>query len=677
MTSFGVASYIVLGALYFLLTAMLLTSWRGRTIGRYLIAACLISTSWSALLAWEASGGGVSREIIFLAEVLRAGAWLTFLAHAGLVRNIRMLAYASWMLVLLAGCWVWTSNTYLGTAGDLDAVAIPGGLAISLVGLVVLEQFYRNAPPAIRSSAKALTIGLGGVFSYDLFLFSQGMLFSEIDSATWLARGAVNVLFVPFIALAARRNPDWDLNIFVSRQIVFYSTALVAVGIYLLAMSLGGYLLLMYGGGWGSVARVVFLAGAGLVLVALLFSSVVRARVRVFLSKHFFQNKYDYREEWLRLVASLAAFESSETRHVVVRAMSQIVESPAGILWTRNSANADFAVAAVHETDDSPQGIGADDPLVCFIERRGWIIDLNELAVHPDRYQGLELPDWIEHLGGAWLFVPLVSRNELIGLILLYESPGRVELNYEDRDLLKTVGNHIAVHLNQEQSDTKLAHAQQFEAYNRLTAFLMHDMKNLIAQQSLIVENAERHKDNPEFIDDALDTIAGGVKRMRRVIDHLRQTSVAPVIERIELGKLVLLAVSDCQDRQPAPRGVIVDHQVWIRGDPDRLSMALTHAIRNAQDATPADGTIDVFLEDLGECVTIRIVDTGAGMDAAFVRDRLFRPFDSTKGTQGVGIGAYQIKETIESIGGRVQVNSLRGSGTELIFELSAAPGRM
>ncbi len=677
MVTFGAGSYVALGALYVLLTLMLMTSWRGRKIGGYLIAACGMSAAWSGVMAWQISGGGLSGELVFLAEMLRAGSWLTFLAHAGLSRNVRVAALSGWVLVLIAGAWVWASNTFIGTVGNISSVAIPGGLAISLIGLVVIEQLYRNAPPALRSSVKALTIGLGGIFAYDLFLYSQGVLFNDIDAATWIARGAVNILFVPFVALAARRNPDWDMEIFVSRQVVFYSTALVAVGIYLLLMSLGGYLLLLYGGTWGSIARIVFFAGAALVLVVLMFSSVLRARARVFLSKHFFRNKYDYRDEWLRLVAALAEFEDSSTRHVVVMAMAQIVGSPAGILWTRDSANENFVLAATYNVDGHVASIDADDPLVAFIQKEGWIVDLFELAQHPDRYQGLELADWAAEIKDLWLVVPLMSRGELVGLIMLAEAPGRNDLNYEDRDLLKTVGNHIAVHLAQERSDALLSEARQFEAYNRLTAFLMHDLKNLVAQQSLIVENAERHKDNPEFIDDAIDTISDGVKRLRRVIEHLRQTSIASAVERVEVGKLVLQAVSDCQDRQPAPRGLIVDRQVWIRGDRDRLFMALIHAIRNAQDATPDDGTIEVRLDEAGGSVTITVADTGAGMDETFVRDRLFKPFDSTKGTQGVGIGAYQIKEALRSVGGRLDVHSAPGAGTELVFRMSVAPEKV
>ena len=677
MVTFGAGSYGVLGALYLLLSAMLLTSWRSRKIGGFLITACVVNACWSGLMAWDVYHGGVSRGLIFFAEILRAGAWLIFLAQTGLARSIRLLAYAGWVLVLCAGSWVLASNQFLGTVGDIDAVAIPGGLATSLIGLIVIEQLYRNAPPALRYSAKALALGLGGVFAYDLFLFSQGVLFQQIDTATWLARGAVNVLFVPFIALAARRNPDWNLNIFVSRQIVFYSTALVAVGVYLLMMSLGGYLLLLYGGTWGSVARVIFFVGAALVLIALLFSSALRARVRVFLSKHFFQNKYDYREEWLRLVAALSEFEDSSTRYVVVKAMAQIIEGPAGVLWTRASTNEDFLVAATYNFEEKVSDIELEDPLVRFIEKNGWVVDLREFAKHPERYQELEDAGWFAGRHDAWLVVPLISRGELMGLIMLSKSPSPFDLNYEDRDLLKTVGNHIAVHLAQERADALLSQAQQFEAYNRLTAFLMHDLKNLIAQQSLIVENAKRHRDNPEFIDDAIETISSGVRRLRRVIEHMRQTSVASVVERVEIGKLVLQAISDCQDRRPEPRAVIVDHQVWVRSDRDRLYMALIHAIRNAQDATPADGTIDVVVEETGGSVTIKIIDTGAGMDEAFVRERLFKPFDSTKGTQGVGIGAYQIQETVRDAGGRLRVRSQPGAGTELIIQMTKTPAKV
>jgi putative PEP-CTERM system histidine kinase len=298
------------------------------------------------------------------------------------------------------------------------------------------------------------------------------------------------------------------------------------------------------------------------------------------------------------------------------------------------------------------------------------LVDLQEYSFYPERYDNFQLPGWMERSERAWLVVPLLVSQELLGLVLLDKSANPGDLNYEDRDLLKTVGNHIAVHLAQEKSDNLLAQAQQFEAYNRLTAFLMHDLKNLIAQQSLIVENSEKHKDNPEFIDDALATISSGVKRMRKVIEHLRLSSVAQRIERVELSKLIMQVVSECENARPAPRARVGGGPVWVRADRDRLFMALTHAVRNSQDATPDDGSITVDLTKSDGIASIEIVDTGRGMDEEFIRERLFKPFDSTKGTQGVGIGAYQIRETVRSVGGEVAVDSSASVGTKMSIRI-------
>ncbi len=545
MITFGASSYAVLGAMYFVLTVMLLTSWRGPRIGVYLIGACLINAVWAGVLSAQIASGAPNPELLFFVEVIRAGAWLTFLTQAGLGRKVSFLAHLAWVGVLVLGIWVWVGQTYFDTTGSIDVVMIPGGLILALVGLIVIEQLYRNSPPAYRGSIKALALGLGGMYSYDLFLYSQGLLFNVIDTATWFARGAVNVLFVPLIVIAARRNPVWDINIFVSRQVVFYTTTLVAVGTYLVLMSIGGYLLLAYGGIWGGIARVVFFAGAVIVLLTLLFSNTLRARLKVFLSKHFFRNKYDYREEWLRLVATLARFEDSSTRQVVIQAMAQIVESPAGILWMREDQGDSFTLAAAYESNNSVPDITMQDPLVQFIRKDGWLVDLAEYDRIPDNYDNLELPPWLREIENAWLIVPLMSSNQLLGMVLLFKSPGTPELNYEDRDLLKTIGNHIAVHLAQEKSDNLLSQAQQFEAYNRLTAFLMHDLNNLIAQQSLIVENAETHKRNPDFVDDAIETIAGSVKRMKRVMRQLKREETERAMKSTELRFIVSAAVDN------------------------------------------------------------------------------------------------------------------------------------
>jgi len=674
MSSFGALGYGLVGGLYAVLTALLLTNWRSRTIGGYLIAACLVSAAWGGILAVQTARGTFHPLILFIVELLRSGVWIVFLTRLlveiGVRRTIRYAAHIVWFGFLVAGIYVWFAHVNYGGSGRIGEVLIPGGLATALTGLVLIEQLYRNSPPELRWSLKLLVLGLGGMFAYDLFLYSQAVLFNAIDSTSWIARGLVNLFFVPLIAVAARRNPTWDLRIFVSRQVVFYSTTLVAVGLYLLLMSAGGYLIVRYGGSWGGVARIVFFVGAGVVLATLLFSNTLRARAKVFLSKHFFHNKYDYRDEWLRLVATLSRFEDSSARKVVIEAMAQIVDSPSGLLWVLDEQSSSYRLAASYKLEEQVLDISTDDEIIEFLDTEGWLIDLDEYAREPGRYKGLQLPEWLSHMGLAWLIVPLMTGQQLLGFVLLYKAPGPPRLNYEDRDLLKTVGNHIAVHLAQERSDNLLAEAQQFETYNRLTAFLMHDLNNLIAQQSLIVSNAEKHKRNPEFVDDAIQTIANSVDRMKRVMTQLKSGEADNAAKPTEVKFAVSAAVDRCTDKKPVPTLHIDADDVQLSVNKEEFTMVLTHLIRNAQDATPGEGSIDVSLLADAEKVLISIEDTGPGMSSQFIRDRLFRPFDSTKGVRGMGIGAYQAREFARKLSGDLKIDSELGKGTKVTMVL-------
>ena len=675
MNEFAALSYLLVGILYVGLDILLLTTWRGRRLGGYLITACTISAIWALIMA--ASMRQVEMRVIsgFSLEVLRSGAWLTFIAvlaaRIGVSKVLIFGAHLAWGGVLVAGFTLLFGISYFGPVINLGDILIPGGLIMALMGLLLIEQLYRNSPAESRWSLKPLVLGIGGLFAYDLFLYSQGVLFNAIDPSIWISRGAVNILFVPLIAVAIRRNPTWNLDIFVSRHVVFYTTSLLAIGLYLLFMSLGGYLLILYGGSWGAAMRIVFFVGAVIVLMILLFSTTIRAKFKVLLAKHFFRNKYDYREEWLRLIATLGEFKDSTTRSVLIKALAQIVGSPGGLLWTLDEGGGSYRLAADHNQDNAVGEIPADDELVRFMTSSNWLIDLREYQEDPDQYENLRVPEWLSGISNAWLVVPLTARNEMVGFIMLSKAPGLPRLNYEDRDLLKTVGNHIAVHLAQEKSDSMLAEAQQFEAYNRLTAFLMHDLNNLIAQQSLIVRNAEKHKRNPDFVDDAIETIKGSVERMNRVMSQLKSENPAASVVETELFPVVSAAIQNCSDRQPVP--VLEGSLDGIRAtlDPDQLQMVITHLIRNAQDATDANGSISLKVDSSDNFTSIEISDTGSGMSADFIHERLFRPFDSTKGAQGMGIGAYQAREFARKYGGDLVPHSSPGQGTRMVLTLA------
>ena len=254
-----------------------------------------------------------------------------------------------------------------------------------------------------------------------------------------------------------------------------------------------------------------------------------------------------------------------------------------------------------------------DDPVVCFVKKDGWLIDMREYEVDPSRYIGLDKPEWLRTNPISWLIVPLMAQQKLLGLMLLNKSPGTPVLNYEDRDLLKTVGSHVAVHLAQERTDRLLSEAQQFEAYNRLTAFLMHDLNNLVAQQSLIVSNAEKHKRNPDFVDDAIKTIANSVERMQSVLDQLKRGGATSAAKRTNVRRAVESTIARCSDRRPRPQLSAKTDGASLVVDADQFSMILSHLVRNAQDATGADGKIELGVELADSNIVISVSDDGAG----------------------------------------------------------------
>jgi putative PEP-CTERM system histidine kinase len=714
VTTFGAIAYGTASAGFLLLTLLLITSWEGRAQGARLVVASGITALWAAVLAFDAWAGGIDVAVVAAIELLRDGVWLLVLT--GLTE--RQGPWATLSRVSLAAAGGLVLLAVVQVSGGLGPLEVPtvglmvfGGLALSLLAMALLEQIYRNANPAGRFALKFLVFGVGGLFAYDLFLYSQALLLKGIEATAWVARGFFAVLVVPMIALAARRNPQWSLNVFVSRQVVFYTTSFLVIGAYLLIMAAGGYLIVLYGGTWGRVAQLVFFAGAGVVLMVLMSSAGLRRRLRVFLSKHFYRNKYDYRIEWLRFIDTLSRRDTeADVRGNAVRSIAQIIGSAGGVLYLPSEADAAFvAVAGWPAQAFPPAGfpkVAPDEDLPRFLQRRQWVVDLREYARAPDVYQNMTLPAFPDGGQPLRLIAPLVLGDQLLGFVVLADPPPPFETTYEDRDLLKTVGRDVATHLAQHEADRQLAESRQFEAYHRLTAFVMHDLKNLAAQLSMVVSNAERHRRNPEFVDDAISTVAHSADRMQRLIEQLQGREAQASVRRVNLAEIAREACARCAVRQPAPVLGAAEAEVPVRADPERLGMMVEHLIRNAQEATAATGKVrvDVSFErdadidptgatgafqvlqanhrpvSAGEPVEVprgpidvavlTVTDTGAGMTEDFVKERLFRPFDTTKGSKGMGIGAYQVREYVQSLGGRVVVQSAPGAGSTVTLRL-------
>ncbi|MCZ6829565.1 MAG: PEP-CTERM system histidine kinase PrsK, partial [Gammaproteobacteria bacterium] len=524
--SIGIFTYLVACLAYSFLTLLLLVSRRGQSLAAYIISASALTALWAAILAFDAGSESVPGELLQLIEILRTAAWSLFLLKVmtqranedsdAPPRNQLIRYYIGLLAVAMA-------VLYLGPRLDLGSEItwriVKDGIIIiwillALIGLLLIEHIYRNTTADSRTSITYLCLGLGSIFVYDFFMYAQALLYRFIDPLLWHARGIVDSIAVPLIAIAIARNPNWNLRIHVSRHIVFQSVTLMGAGLYLLAMAIAGYFIRFLGGSWGGIIQIAFLFGSGLLLVVLLFSGRIRAQLRVLLSKHFFSYKYDYREEWSNFTRTLAESGKNVPEQVIL-ALANLVHSEGGVLWIKEEGNfKQIGQWGMREFEaSSTPGL---QNLAAFAERRQWVIDIAEYRRDPSTYPDLELPIEIMAVPRAWLLIPLLFNSKVLGLVLIEKSSVIMTINWEDRDLLKVAGQQAASQLAQYQANLALVQARQFEAFNRLSAYVVHDLKNILAQQSLIVSNAEKHKDNPAFIDDVIGTVRNSVERMTR-----------------------------------------------------------------------------------------------------------------------------------------------------------------
>jgi putative PEP-CTERM system histidine kinase len=676
MNSLGLISYGV-GAVSFIALLMVLAiGYRSRRhTGGLLLVAAAVNTGWLAISAYASYADDFSPFWVQILETLRNGAWYAFLLQAlgfnlkvqSLARRLALLTLILVLLqegVLLAR-FFWPEILLSSLLSH--RIVLVGQVLLAVIGLMLVEQLLRSVPQEKRWAVKYLCLGLGGLFVYDFFLYTDALLLQVIDTGVWFARGLVNAMIVPFIAVSAARNPQWSPDVYVSRRMVLHTATFLGAGLYLLAMAGAGYYVRYFGGSWGILAQAVFLFAAGLLLLSLLSSGRLKAKLRVFISKHFFNYKYDYREQWLRLITMLSEDSSMPLGERITQAVAQIVESPAGVLWQLKEKH---YVPTFTWNLPFPEGISepVHSSFLCFLREREWIV---EEGAEGSAAHAVAVPSWFGNLKDPWLIVPLIHRELLIGFLVLARSQAGVTLGWEDRDLLRTAGRQAASYLAYQDAAERLVEAQQFAAFHRFSAYVVHDLKNLIAQLSLLVRNATHHKHNPKFIDDAVQTIEHAVKRMQRLMGQLRSADKGEQRESFDLQALARELVTRYATQRPLPE---LEEEnkgpLRIYANRERFSTILGHLIQNAQEATPSEGRVILRVKGKGELAQVEVEDTGQGMEPVFIRERLFRPFDSTKGLTGMGIGVFEVREYIHAIGGEIEVHSVPGKGTCFVLRM-------
>jgi putative PEP-CTERM system histidine kinase len=670
--------------LFLILTIILLINWRGQLIGGILVFCSAVSALWFSGIAYNVSAGEIPLLALKIAELIRTTAWLLFLyivlirrpQNVSSVRFKYLVPITTFLLIFIILSQI-VSNASFSIDNFLYSekfnIIYIGYLLLSVLGLLLIEQLYRTTKLRARWTIKFLCLGLGGIFIYDFFLYSEALLFNHINADLWYVRGTINGLCVPLIAISVSRNPHWKLDIFVSRHVIYQSTATLAAGIYLMVMAITGYYIRNVGGTWGTSLQVIFFFSAIIVLFVLLFSEQLREKLKIFLALHFYKNKYDYREEWLGLTQLLSDEKiNSNIYKTAIAATANIMKCTGGGLWLVGKENGFSLVETVKFYDKKTDEISIDLESQIIILENKRIIDIQKYINSSESFQSIVLPDNLVRVDGAWLLIPLISHNSLLGFIFLTNPLLNSSLNTEDEDLLRTVGFQIASYIELFQATNALSEARQFEAFNRLSAFVVHDIKNLVAQLSMITLNAEKYKDNPEFISDSFATIESSVSKMKRLLSNLskdkhignynqKSVNVEDLIKEVILARNI---------EMPYPELSKSDANLVINSDAAKLAMILEHLIQNAQEATADTGSIVLELERNDNHLIITITDNGSGMDEQFIKNRLFKPFDTTKGNAGMGIGVYESREVIKELGGRILVESVVSEGTIFTIKL-------
>ncbi len=688
LTDVGAISHSI-AAIGFVALAMSVGTRRHQTgASAWLAVAALTTAAWAATFVMAARFGGLYAALLSPMETLRTAAWIAFLV--ALLRTSWRLDEQLSSSFIIAGTIGFITTMQLaldlvdifGNAGVsfharplIATLFVVGRLSVAISGLVLIHNLYVNAEPGSRIGIRLLCIGLAAFLIYDLNMYTLQFLLGRISPDLFNIRGAVDVITVPLLLLSARQA--WVARVQVSRQVVFHTLSMSIIGGYLIVMALTAYGLRLVGGDFGRLLQISFLFATIVLGAVVLVLPRYRAILRVQISKNFFAYRYDYRTEWLRFISTVSAIDGEKGRlpERVVEAVCTVVDSPGGALFAPGDDGRFDMLGKWNYRGFVGHSVEADGDLIAFLAERRRIVDLDELRAGTGDYDGVAVPRWALLDRRAWLIVPLLHLEMLKGFIILDRTVATRTLNWEDFELLRTLGRQSASYIAEASSQAELDEAGKFDEFNRRFAFIMHDIKNLVSQLSLVARNAERHADNPAFRADMVATLEGSVGKMNDLLARLAQrtTGRGEHSEAVDLAGLLADLVAVKQRQYPALELSCAADTGFVVGDPVRLEQLFGHLIQNAIEASSDDAPVAVGVRREADGVVVTIADRGSGMSPAFIRNDLFKPFRSTK-AGGFGIGAYEAREIARATGGRLDVASREGEGTVFTIRLPLAP---
>ena len=658
--------------------------WRNGERARPDRVGLMVASGASAV--WCALGAALGAEhgVVVIAAAVRnlaliATMFCLFAAdgRTASLKPVRPVIVALVLVQLLQPVVVLVGSPVAGTSPGAHAVfeaRLLIDMLVAIGALMLLHNLYAGAASALRHVLRWTGMALTGIFAFDLNLHTLAYLGGEmppvLGDLRGLFAGAMAVLFALGMSAAGPR-----VQFSPSRAVTFRTLSLLLIGGYLAGLAVVTKSLALIGGDVARTSQVVIVLVAILVAALALPSTRLRAWLRVTATKHLFQHRYDYREEWLRFTRTIGhgGTGGASLEERVVKALADITESPAGLLLMPNEQAQLELTARWNWPTIAVPAVAGEFALTSLLEQHNLVLALDEARGGIDHQGEASLvPEWLMEAEDAWALVPLIHFDRLVGVIVLARPRSPRQLDWEDFDLLRVAGQQLASYLAEQAGQQALMDASRFDEFNRRMAFVMHDIKNLVSQLSLLAANAEKHADNPAFRADMLVTLRNSADKLSALLARLGrygsgQVAALAPIELVELARSIAARFAAAH-----PVALTRETPVRVMGNREALEQALIHLVQNAIDASEAGNPVFLDISSEGLNGTIEVVDAGKGMSPEFVRTGLFKPFVSSK-QGGFGIGAFEARELVKAMGGRMTVESREGLGTRFAMSLPLA----
>jgi putative PEP-CTERM system histidine kinase len=555
----------------------------------------------------------------------------------------------------------------LGTPGfALNLLFLLGALLV----MMNLERTFRSSVGTMRWRIKFMILGLGALFAVRTYTSSQVLLFHAASLPLQTLNSGALLLACLLILRSLLRTGHFDVSVYPSHALLYNSLTVLLAGIYLTLVGVFAKLATLLGGEAGFQLKAFVMLVALVLLAALLLSDHARLHLKRFVSRHLQRPLYDYRSVWRTFTEGTARrVEQSELCAALVKLVSEVFQALSVTIWLVDERKVKLVFAAstslsqaraaqlVLAPDEAAQVIAAlsghREPVDLDTSKEMWASALRRS--HPEQFPG----------AGNRVCVPLFAGGELLGLMTLGDRVGNVPLSLQDCDLLRSVGDQAATGLLNIQLSQRLAQGKQLEAFQAMSAFFVHDLKNTASSLSLMLKNFPLHFQDPKFREDALRGISKTVTHINDLISRLSLLRQDLAIHPVEsdLNELVTQALTSQTEAPGIEMTTELRPLPKVLVDPAQIQKVITNLVLNARDALSAAGWIRVETSRRNGWVVLAVVDNGCGMSPEFVEQSLFRPFQTTK-KNGLGIGMFHCKTIVEAHRGLIEVQSEPGKGT-------------